>query len=188
MKRDRRPSVRNRFTKTYTTLITQWGTHGPTPLAGYLWMAAALAVLVSLDVDHLGLFLVPPFAATLTIILLLPDVGVAQPYAVIVGSTVGAGVGTIVNFFGQGPLYAGIAGFLALAVLIRIHAFHPPGVALALYPVLLHPGVWFPLQVVLPFGLLAVGSAALCSRFLPGWPAYPRRLRGQPPQTPAEAE
>jgi hypothetical protein len=38
---------------------------------------------------------------------------------------------------------------------------NPPGVALAMYPLLLHPGHWFPLSVVLPFTVIATGSAAL---------------------------
>jgi hypothetical protein len=53
----------------------------------------------------------------------------------------------------------------------------PPGVALAAIPVLLHPGHWFPLLVVLPFTAVAVASAAAlskCSRF---WPEYPKPLR-----------
>ena len=57
-----------------------------------------------------------------------------------------------------------------------LRAFHPPGVALALYPVLLHPGNWFPLLVVLPFTVIAVGSAALLSRLVDKWPQYPKPL------------
>jgi hypothetical protein len=48
-------------------------------------------------------------------------------------------------------------------VLPLLRAYHPPGVALAMYPPLLHPGVWFAVQVVLPFALVAVISTALMS-------------------------
>lgn len=43
---------------------------------------------------------------------------------------------------------------------------------------LLHPGHWFPLVVVLPFVVSAVGSAALLSRLVGKWPAYPKPLMG----------
>jgi hypothetical protein len=33
--------------------------------------------------------------------------------------------------------------------------------------------VWFAVEVVLPFTLVAVTSAALMSRLLPSWPRYP---------------
>jgi hypothetical protein len=55
---------------------------------------------------------------------------------------------------------------------------HSPRVALALYPVLFHPGNWFPLVVVLPFTVIAVCSAALLSRLVDEWPAYPKPLQG----------
>jgi len=177
LKSQERASTTARAFASWGRIVTQWGTRSSLTWAGLLWIAVILFALVSLDVDHLGLFLVPPFAATLTIVLLLPDVGVAQPYAVVVGSTVGSTIGTVVSFFGRGPLFAAIAALLALGIVTSIHAYHPPGVALALYPVLLHPGVWFPVEVVLPFALFAVSSASLCSRLFPTWPTYPRALR-----------
>jgi len=65
----------------------------------------------------------------------------------------------------------------ALVLISPIHAYHPPAVALASIPVLLHPGPWFPLLVVLPFTAVAVGSAAAMSKWLPGWPVYPKSFR-----------
>jgi len=44
------------------------------------------AVLAVLEANRIGVFLVPPFGATLTILMLLPDAPVAQPYALIAGS------------------------------------------------------------------------------------------------------
>jgi CBS domain-containing membrane protein len=45
-----------------------------------------------------------------------------------------------------------------------------------MYPALLHPGLWFAVQVVLPFTLAAVISAAVMSRLLRSWPRYPAAL------------
>jgi CBS-domain-containing membrane protein len=70
-----------------------------------------------------------------------------------------------------------VAAVLAFGVINLIHAYHPPGVALAMFPVLLHTGHWFPLVVVLPFTVIAAGSAALLSRLVGEWPTYPKPLR-----------
>jgi hypothetical protein len=43
-------------------------------------------------------------------------------------------------------------------------------------PKLFHPGNWFPLVVVLPFTVIAVCSAAIRSRPVDEWPAYPKPL------------
>ena len=158
-------------------VVQCWGTRPALRLGGYLWVAAMFGVLAALQANRIGVFLVPPFAATLTILMLLPDTPVAQPYALIVGSVCGAAVGTGASFFGSGLGMAVLAMIAAFVVISLIHAYHPPGVALASIPVLLHPGHWFPLLVVLPFTVAAVGSAAAMSRWLPGWPVYPKSLR-----------
>jgi HPP family len=80
----------------------------------------------------------------------------AQPYALIVGSVVGACVGTLLSLFATGLAMAVLAAMLACLVITLIRAFHPPAVALAMYPLLFHPGNWFPLAVVLPFTVIAV--------------------------------
>jgi hypothetical protein len=69
-----------------------------------------------------------------------------------------------------------IAAVAAFGIINLIRAYHPPGVALAMYPLLLHPGHWFPLTVVLPFTVNAAGSATLLSRLVENWPAYPKSL------------
>jgi len=84
-------------------------------------------------------------------------------------------VGTGIGLFGSGIGMAALAMIAAFAVISLIHAYHPPGVALASIPVLLHPGHWFPLLVVLPFTALAVGSTAAMSKWLRAWPEYPNR-------------
>ncbi len=133
-------------------------------------------VLAGLEHNRIGLFLVPPFGATLTLLLMLPEASVAQPWAVVTGSVVGAGTGTLLSLFARGSAMAIAAAVLAFAAMNLMRAYHPPGVALAMYPLLLHPGRWFPLAVVLPFALAAAGSAALLSRLVRTWPAYPRPL------------
>lgn len=157
-------------------IVGSWGTQFELNVAHFLWISAMFAVLAGLEHNRIGLFLVPPFGATLTILLLLPEVSIAQPYAVIAGSVMGAGVGTLISLFAQGLLMAIIAAVVAFGILNLVRAYHPPGIALAMYPLLLHTGHWFPLTVVLPFTVLAVGSAALLSRHVEKWPAYPKPL------------
>jgi len=127
----------------------------------------------ALEANRIGVFLVPPFGATLTILMWLSDTPVAQPYALIAGSVCGAAVGTGISFFGTGIGMALLAMIAAFIVISLIHAYHPLAVALASIPVLLHPGHWFPLLVVLPFTVIAVGSATAMSKWLRGWPVYP---------------
>lgn len=149
---------------------------------GVVWMAVLLGGLAALQGNRLGTFLVPPFAATLTIVLLLPDVGLAQPLAVVAGSTLGAGVGTVAALaVGHDLWLAVLCPLVTIVVQLALGVYHPPGVALSIYPVLLRPGPWFPLETVLPFTLVAVGSAAALSRALGAWPTYPRRPRPAQP-------
>ena len=157
-------------------IVRLWGTKSRLNIAEYLWILAMFGVLAALEDIRIGLFLIPPFGATLTVLIDLPETPVAQPYAVVAGSVVGASVGTLLSLFSRGPLMAILAAVLAFGIINLIHAYHPPGVALAMYPLLLHPGHWFPLSVVLPFTLIAAGSAALLSRLVRKWPAYPKPL------------
>ena len=120
------------------------------------------------------MFLVPPFAATLTILLYLPNAAVAQPAAVIGGSVLGAAIGTMLSLLlGIGAVTAMTAVLTAMIALPLLRIYHPPGIALAMYPALLHPGPWFALQVVLPFTLAVVISFAALSRSMDSWPRYP---------------
>lgn len=158
-------------------MVGCWGTRSHLNLAEYLWILSMFGVLGTLEHNRIGLYLIPPFGATLTILLDLPDAAVAQPYALIVGSVLGASVGTLLSFISRGALMAIVAAIAAFGIVNLIHAYHPPGVALAMYPLLLRPGHWFPLTVVLPFTVIAAGSAALLSGLVRGWPAYPKTLR-----------
>jgi CBS domain-containing membrane protein len=163
---------------TLRTIVTSWGTEPKLslPIHSYVWALSMFGILAFLEFNKIGLYLVPPFAATLSILLLLPDAPIAQPYALIVGSVVGASIGTLLSFLASGLGAAVLAAIIACLVICAIHAFHPPGVALSLYPVLFHPGNWFPLVVVLPFTVIAVCSAALLSKLIEKWPTYPKAL------------
>src|ERR1700686_1954272 len=64
----------------------------------------------SLDFRDGGIFLIPPFAATLTILVYQPNVSIAQPVAVVCGSLLGAAIGTVLTvLLGFGPRVALLA-------------------------------------------------------------------------------
>ena len=145
-----------------------------TALLGCLWMACLLGALTWLDLRDGAIFLLPPFAATLTILVYLPNTPVAQPVAVVCGSVFGAATGTVFSLvLGSGAGVAMLAALAAMIMLPLLRVFHPPGTALAMCPALLHLGPWFALEVVLPFTLVAVISWAAISRLLTGLPRYP---------------
>jgi CBS domain-containing membrane protein len=161
-------------------VVRSWGTKPKLSIHGYFWLLSMFGILAFLEFNQVGLYLVPPFGATLTILLLCPDAPVAQPYALIVGSVVGASIGSLLSLFATGLGMAVLAAIVACLVISVIHAFHPPAIALAMFPLLFHPGNWFPLVVVLPFTIIAVCSAALLSRLVEKWPTYPKPLQGWP--------
>ena len=159
-------------------IVAHWGSSQRPALVGVMWMVVLLGILVWLDDQHEGIFVIPPFAATMSILLYLPSVSIAQPFAVVVGSVLGTAIGTVLSMFlGFGPGVAMTAALAAMIALPLLRVFHPPGVALAMYPALLHPGPWFAVQVVLLFTLAAVISSAVMSRLLSSWPRYPAPLR-----------
>jgi CBS-domain-containing membrane protein len=79
-------------------IVAHWGASQRPALAGVMWMVVLLGILVWLDDQHKAIFLVPPFAATMSILLYLPSVSLAQPFAVVVGSVLGAAIGYSVCF------------------------------------------------------------------------------------------
>jgi CBS-domain-containing membrane protein len=120
-----------------------------------------------------------PSPATMTILLHAPDLAIAQPFAVVFGSTFGAAIGAgLPLLFGFGLAVAVLAALVALVVLPVLRAFHPPAVALAMCPALLHPGLWFAVRDVLPFTLAVVISAAALTRLLGASPRYPAPAAG----------
>jgi CBS-domain-containing membrane protein len=125
-------------------------------------MAALLGALAWLDGSRRATFLVPPFGAMLAILLYLPNGRISQPPAVVCGSVLGAAIGTALTaLLGANAGTAVGAAVAAMLILCALDVFHPPGVALAMYPPLLRPGWLFSLEVVLPFTLVAIASAPL---------------------------
>jgi CBS domain-containing membrane protein len=146
-------------------------THSPrTPgfrqeLMAGVWMTVLLGALAWLSASRDAIFLVLPLGATLAILLYLPEAQIAKPRSVILGSVLGAVLGTaLMAILGADASTAVVAALAAALVLSVFRVFHPPAIALALYPALVHPGWWFPLEVVLPFTLIAVLSAPLVRR------------------------
>lgn len=153
-----------------------------------LWALALLVIMARLDhpLTSLSIYLVPPFGATLSILIYLCQQTVAQPLPVVFGSTLGALIGTLVSLFTHGPMAAAIVAAVMLWLLPRIGLYHPPAIALSMYPLLLKPGPWFPFVVVLPFTIVAVGSHILLSRYIPTWPRYPRQSSPSFPSRPEQ--
>lgn len=154
-----------------------WLSHGRASWVQILWFVSLLMILAYLDGTTNAVWLVPPFAASLTILLLLPTASIAQPIPVVAGPTLAACVGTAASLWVHGPFYAVLAAGVMLVVLPRLKIYHPPGVALAMYPLLLNTTIYFPFVVVLPFVLVAVVTCAVFSRVSPSWAAYPLPLR-----------
>src|SRR5258706_16402779 len=84
-------------------IVRSWGTKSRLNIVEYLWILSMLGLLALLEDKRLGLYLIPPFGATLTILLDLPEAPVAQPYSLVAGSVVGASVGTLAQ-----PVFAWI--------------------------------------------------------------------------------
>jgi hypothetical protein len=86
--------------------------------------------------------------------------------------TIGAALSVLLGF---GPGVALLAALAAMIMLPLLRVFHPPGVALAMCPALLHSGAWFAVLVVLPFTLAAVISCAALPRATANSPRCGRR-------------
>src|ERR1700761_9710814 len=110
-------------------MVARWGTTQCPGVPTALWMIVLLGALVWLDGVAGGVFLVPPFAATLAILAYLSDVAIAQPLAVVCGSVAGAALGTVLAMvFGFGPGVALVAAVSAAIALPWLRIFHPPGI------------------------------------------------------------
>jgi CBS-domain-containing membrane protein len=112
-------------------MLGSWCTLHPPVILGCLWMAVLLGSLTWLDLRDGGIFLIQPFAATLTILVYQPNVSIAQPVAVVCGSILGATIGSLLSLLlGFGPGVAMLAALTAMIMLPLLRVFHPPGVAL----------------------------------------------------------
>jgi len=164
-----------------STNWSRWFSRGSISVIQLAWFVLVMALLALLDRAHTGLsWTVPPFGATMTILIFLPEVPIAQPGPVIIGSVCGAAIGTALAEFGHGAVYAAAAASICVIVLSLLRILHPPAIALSMLPLLLHPGFWFPLAVVLPVTSALVLSAALLSRIPGAWSRpYPLSRRDQ---------
>ncbi|AUW93337.1 HPP family protein [Sulfobacillus sp. hq2] len=151
----------------------------------YVWFFLILGLFAA--VDHLPwrvtAFLVPPFGATLSLIVSLPQQHVSQPFPIIAGGTVGAGIGSLIALWGHGPFLAALAALVAFVILPPLGMYFPPAVAFAIFPVLIKTSPWFPFLSVFPFTVVATGSSALLSRYWKGWPSYPYGSHAEPLST-----
>ena len=151
-------------------VLKSWSTLHHPDILGCLWMAVLLGFLTWLDFRDGGLFLIPPFAATLTVLVYPPNVPIAQPIAVVFGSVFGAAIGIVLSvLLGFGPGIALLAALTAMIILPLLRVSHPPAVALAMCPALLHSGPRFAFVVVLPFTLVAVISRSGLSCLVSNW-------------------
>jgi CBS domain-containing membrane protein len=125
-------------------IVRSWGTKSGLNIAEYLWILSMFGVLAGLEDIRIGLFLIPPFGATLTILIDLPQASVAQPYALVAGSVVGASVGTLLSLFSRGSFMAILAAVLAFGIINLIHAYHRPVSPLLCIPCCFTRAIGFP--------------------------------------------
>lgn len=156
--------------------------------AGALFGVALAAFLSGIAAAALGLagpaaalMLVAPIGASAVLVFAVPASPLAQPWAVLGGNVISAGVGMAVAALVPVPaLAAGLAVGAAIIAMTLLRCLHPPGGAAALTAVLgtsllAATGPWFPL---LPVGL---NSLLLV---LAGWAFH--RVTGHPyPHRPA---
>lgn len=87
-------------------------------------------------------WIVAPMGASAVLVFAVPSSPLAQPWSVIGGNTLSALVGIGVSMvLGQGPLAAGLAVGLAIAVMSMTRCLHPPGGAAALTAVIGGPAI-----------------------------------------------
>jgi hypothetical protein len=60
-------------------IVRSWGTKSRLNIAEYLWILSMFGVLAGLENNQIGLYLIPPFGATLTILIDLPQARSRNP-------------------------------------------------------------------------------------------------------------
>lgn len=144
-----------------------------------LWFAVLIILLAFLSTSKNFIWLVPPFSATLSILILLPKSPIAQPITVIAGSVLGASLGTLASIYFHGAISAAIVASIVIILLVLLKIYHPPAIALSMYPLLLNTKLLFPFVVVLPFVSVSVLSCWLMSRSFNRWGEYPISIHQQ---------
>jgi len=104
---------------TLTAMLSQWLAG---PLSLHTWLLA-------------------PIGASAVLIFAAPASPLAQPWAIVAGNTVSAGVGVLCALWIPNPLFAApVAGALAITLMFTLRCLHPPGGAMAVLAVLAHAG------------------------------------------------
>lgn len=131
----------------------------------------ALVGLIAMGEASVLPWIVAPMGASAVLVFAVPSSPLAQPWSVIGGNTLSAIVGIGVSMvLGHGPLAAGLAVGLAIAVMSLTRCLHPPGGAAALTAVIGGPaiaaaGFGFALVPVGLNSLLLTGAGLLFHRF-----------------------
>ena len=108
-----------------------------------------------------GLFMIASLGASATMMIVLPNSPLAQPWSVLVGNSVAAAMAVTVVLWVDAPaLRVVLSAGLAVTAMLTLRALHPPGAAIAvlaaLTPEMVHRlGYLFVIQPVL------IGSAIL---------------------------
>lgn len=129
-------------------------------------------------------WILAPVGASAVLVFAVPASPLAQPWAVIGGSTISAAIGLAAfHLIAPEPLAAAVAVAVAIAAMTVARCLHPPGGAAALTAVLIgsasaDPGPFFP---VIPVGLDAVAIVLI------GWSFHRVVTRHSYPHLPVAA-
>ncbi len=142
---------------------------------------AALIGRVSMGEASVLPWIVAPMGASAVLLFVVPSSPMAQPWSIVGGNTLSALTGIGVSLvMGHGPVAAGVAVGLAIAVMSVTRCLHPPGGAAALTAVIGGPaiaaaGFAFALVPVAMNSVLLAALGFIFHRFSGhGWPHKPK--------------
>jgi CBS-domain-containing membrane protein len=136
---------------------------------------SALVLMGLLSLWSGQLLIVAPLGASCVLLFGYPASPLAQPRNLLVGNSVGALVGVLLQHsLGQGPLVLALAVALTILLGQQLRCLHPPAGGMAFLAVLLGVPWGFLLFPVLVGSLLLVLLAWAFSRWVPGAMPYPR--------------
>jgi CBS-domain-containing membrane protein len=116
----------------------------------------ALGILTALTVATGHLWLIPPMAASMALIMGVPNLPLAQPRNVIGGQTVSAVVGVLVGIFGDSLWLGALAGGLALGAMMVARMPHSPAAATAVLGVSVDTSIGFVVLALLAAVVLVI--------------------------------
>ena len=135
-------------------------------------------------------WMLAPLGASAVLVFAVPAGPMAQPWAVVMGNTLSAVVGTAFAMTPLEPIVAGPAAVcLAIVVMMATRSVHPPGGAVALTAVLTHATAWsFPLFPVMINSVLLVSAGMLYNSFTGRRYPHPQVAPAAPTQPGREPE